>query len=133
MPLGPSNHACMHPFCTIHCNRQFAKSIGKICIFCLWPLLASYMLHRLLYRMALRRHFCIFASHLASFCEKMLAALCGKHDSESGTKARYASWALQLSLYAPFLHHVLQPEICKIHLETYLCFFCLWPLVASYI
>ena len=28
---------------------------------------------------------------------------------------KYASWALQLCLCAPFLHHLLQPEICKIH------------------
>ena len=31
---------------------------------------------------------------------------------------KYASWALQLWLYAPFLHHLLQPEICKIHLKN---------------
>ena len=28
---------------------------------------------------------------------------------------KYIFWALQLCLYAPFLHHLLQPEICKIH------------------
>ena len=28
---------------------------------------------------------------------------------------KYVSWPLQLCLYAPFLHHLLQPEICKIH------------------
>ena len=27
----------------------------------------------------------------------------------------YASWALQLGQYAPFLHHLLHPEICKIN------------------
>ena len=35
VPLRPSNYACMHPFCTTYCNLKFAKSIGKICIFCL--------------------------------------------------------------------------------------------------
>ena len=29
--------------------------------------------------------------------------------------AKYASWAPQFGPYAPFLHHLLQPEICKIH------------------
>ena len=28
---------------------------------------------------------------------------------------KYASWAPQFGPYAPFLHHRLQPEICKIH------------------
>ena len=28
---------------------------------------------------------------------------------------KYASWAPQFGPYAPFLHHLLQPEICKIH------------------
>ena len=35
VPLRPSNYACMHPFCTTYCNLKFAKSFGKMCIFCL--------------------------------------------------------------------------------------------------
>ena len=38
VPLRPSNYACMHPFCTTYCNLKFAKSIRKICTFCLWPI-----------------------------------------------------------------------------------------------
>ena len=116
MPLGPSSWANMHPFCTIYCTPKFAKSIGKMCIFCLWPLLGSYIQHRLFYCMHLRWQFHIFALFLASFCEKMLAALGGKHDFESGTKAK--SWNICLwappvtpicTLFAPFIaHRILQ-------------------------
>ena len=94
MLLGPPNSARMPPFCTIYCSLKFAKSIGKMCIFCLWPLLGSYIYHRLLYHKASRWDFRIFASLLASFSEKMLAALGGKHDFESGMKAR--SWKMCL-------------------------------------
>ena len=43
VPLRPSNSACMHPFCTTYCKLKFAKSIGKMCIFRLWPLFGSYI------------------------------------------------------------------------------------------
>ena len=64
MLLGPPNSARMPPFCTIYCSLKFAKSIGKMCIFCLWPLLGSYIYHRLLYHKASRWDFRIFASFL---------------------------------------------------------------------
>ena len=35
--------------------------------------------------------------------------------AQKQTHGKYVSWALQLCLYAPFLHHLLQAEICKIH------------------
>ena len=31
---------------------------------------------------------------------------------------KFASWALQLGQYPPFLHHLLHLEICKIHWEN---------------
>ena len=43
VPLRPSNYACMHPFCTNYCNLKIAESIGKLCIFGLWPLFGSYI------------------------------------------------------------------------------------------
>ena len=74
VPLRPSNFACMHLFCTTDCNLKVANPLGNAYCLFIAPFrklcLASCALSH-----GSKVTFPLFASHLASFCAKMLASL----------------------------------------------------------
>ena len=57
----------------------------------------------------------LFFLNLLVFCFPPSVASIILKAAEMRNHENYASWALQLNPYAPFLHHLLHPKFCKIH------------------
>ena len=107
VPLRPSNYASMHPFCTTYCNHKFAKSIGK-CVFFVYSPFSEATFSIVCFIAWLRCEIStFFASHPASFCAKMLAAL---GTSKAKAHATHVAVAQHISKSIPFRYHSLQ---CK--------------------
>ena len=62
-------------FCNTFCTLNFAKSITKINISCLWALLGNHILVYLWYCMDLGCPLHIFALLMSQFCEKMFPSI----------------------------------------------------------
>ena len=70
----PRSHG-LRSFWSCLWHLEFAKSMGKMCIFCLWTLFGSFLCRYVFYRMHFGWHFHIFAMLSSPFCWKVDPAL----------------------------------------------------------